>query len=112
MNSKRNTNTLAKEKTAELIISNVLWLNIFRFASYLNGFLVGAWIIRSFGPNDIGMYAYAVAGSEIVASISGLGINLPLLKELKSEAKNNDDLISAASLVYVGGLFKDAGLFL
>ena len=84
-----------------LIVENIIWLNVFKVANYINGLVIGTWIIRSFNPNEFGMYGYAVAGSEIIASIAGLGVNLPLLRELKKKKEAEEELISAATMIYI-----------
>ena len=47
------------------------------------------------------MYGYAIAGSEIIASIAGLGVNLPLLRNLKKKKEAEEELISAATMIYI-----------
>ena len=60
---------------------NISWLNGFKAANYLNSLVIGSWIIRSFNPSEIGMYGYANSVTEILASLAGLGITKPLLKD-------------------------------
>ena len=88
-------------RAGSLIVENIIWLNVFKVANYLNGLVIGTWIIRSYNPNEIGMYGYAIAGSEIITSIAGLGVNLPLLRELKKKKEAEEELISAATMIYI-----------
>ena len=89
------------QSAGSLIVENIIWLNVFKVTNYINGLVIGTWIIRSFNPNEIGMYGYAVAGSEIITSIAGLGVNLPLLRELKKKKEAEEELISAATMIYI-----------
>jgi len=88
------------KRIASLAINNILWLNSFLIANYLNGLIIGIWIIRSFSPNEIGMYAYANSATEIFASLAGLGIADPLMKELTSSKGNKENTITRASIIY------------
>ena len=66
----------------------------------MNGLVVGIWIIRSFSPTEIGMYGYATSVTEIVASLAGIGITDPLLKELIDSKTSKKKLFATASVIY------------
>ena len=46
------------QSAGSLIVENIIWLNVFKVTNYINGLVIGTWIIRSFNPNEIGMYGY------------------------------------------------------
>ena len=85
---------------ASLIIKNISWLNSFKAANYLNSLVIGSWIIRSFSPSEIGMYGYANSVTELLASLAGLGITQPLLKDFSSDKPITRKLLSTTSLIY------------
>ncbi len=88
------------KKNASLAIKNILWLNSFKVANYLNGLLIGIWIIRSFSPSQVGTYGYANSATEIVATLAGLGITQPLLKELTDNKTGKKTLLATSSVIY------------
>lgn len=101
MNLYKSRRSASKVKNAStLAINNILWLNSFILANYLNGLIIGIWVIRSFSPNGIGLYGYANSATEILASIAGLGITDPLLRELAHEKGNQKKLLATTTIIY------------
>jgi O-antigen/teichoic acid export membrane protein len=57
------------------ILTNAVWLSLFRIGADLAGFVLFVSISRNFGPSGIGQYSYAFALASLVAFAAGAGID-------------------------------------
>ncbi|MEF3279767.1 MAG: flippase [Elusimicrobiota bacterium] len=64
---------------------NTIWLFAENILRLIAGFFVGVWVARYLGPEKFGIFSYALAFSSIFLSISKLGLDSIVVRELVKE---------------------------
>ncbi len=86
------------------VISNTGWLfadNLLRMGV---GLVVGVWVARYLGPEQFGVFSYALAFAVMFASFSGLGLEDIVIRDLvRDPACKEETLGTAFILKIVGG---------
>ena len=79
-----------KGKSYYPIIRNVVWLSLDKFFKLFLSLVVGIWVARLLGPETYGELNYVLAIMMIITTISNLGMDSFLIKEiLSNEAEKN-----------------------
>jgi O-antigen/teichoic acid export membrane protein len=75
---------------------NTLWLFSERILRMVVGFFVGVWVARYLGPEQFGLFSYALSLVGIFTAISTLGLDGILVRELVKNEGQQDKLIGTA----------------
>jgi polysaccharide transporter, PST family len=95
---------------AHKIISNTSWLVLDKLLRMSIGLLVGAWLARYLGPEQFGLFNYAMAFVALFAPFAALGLDGIVVREiLKFPEKSGSVLGSAFILKLISG-FVSMGL--
>lgn len=86
--------------------ANTSWMFAEQFLRILSGLLVGVWVARYLGPEQFGVFSYAIAFVSIFASIAKLGMDRILVRDLVKESEMRDTYLGTAFwLKIVGATF-------
>jgi PST family polysaccharide transporter len=64
------------------IANNVTWLMLQRIVELAIRFFVGAWLVRYLGPQQFGVYSYAVSFVALFADFAALGLDKIVVRDL------------------------------
>ena len=78
------------------IIANSGWLFADKVVRMGMGLLVGAWVARYLGPERFGLWSFAIALVSLVSSVSGLGLNELLVRDLVAAPVDRPKLLGTA----------------
>ena len=82
--------------TLQKIIQNAGWLVSERVGIMAIRFFVGVWVVRYLGPDNYGVYSYAVSLAALSKPISSLGLNQVVIRECSRDKYPNDLVLSTA----------------
>lgn len=84
---------------------NTGWLAGGQLFSLLASFFVGAWVARSLGPEQYGLFSYSLSFAGLFSLLAGLGIDSIIARDLvKNPEKNRELLGSGLVIKLLGGL--------
>lgn len=83
---------------------NTSWMLIENILRILGGLVVGIWIAKYLGPEEFGIYSYALSFIAITSSITKLGLDSIIVKELLNNKKQNIILGTAFWLKFLSSL--------
>lgn len=87
------------------IISNTGWLFADRVLRIGVGLIVGAWIARYLGPEQFGLYSYAIAFVGMFGFLAALGLESIVVRELVRTPECKDETLATTfALKFVGGI--------
>ena len=86
------------------IIENIGWLSIERVATLGLRFVVGVWVVRYLGPEQYGIYSYAISFVAIFGALSGMG-----LEKIVVRALARDDRLREQEVLTTGLWLRGAG---
>lgn len=92
-------------KSLHKILQNVGWLALDRLLGLVTGLLVGAWVARYLGPQQLGVWAYAAAFVSLFAAVAGLGLNNIVVRELVRDETRKHEFLGTALALRFGGSF-------
>jgi len=85
---------------------NIIWLSGDSLIRMGLGFLVSVWLARYLGPEQFGLYNYALAIITIFVSVASLGMNGVVVRELiKDEHSHSTVMGTSFFLQLVGSIF-------
>lgn len=85
--------------------ANTSWMFAEQILRMVAGLLVGIWVARYLGPNQFGVFSYAVAFAALFNSIAKLGLDSIVVRDLVNEpTKHNLYLGTAFWLKLVGAI--------
>ena len=79
------------------------WMLAERFLRLAGGLLIGLWLARYLGPAAFGAYNFAIALSIIVTSLTTLGLDAILVRELVRDPADEGRLLGSAALLRLAG---------
>jgi O-antigen/teichoic acid export membrane protein len=85
--------------------ANTSWMFAEQILRMVAGLLVGIWVARYLGPEQFGMFSYAVAFASIFISIAKLGLDGIVVRELVREPSHRDLYLGTAFWLKLGGAF-------
>jgi len=86
-------------------LSNTGWLFGDRLLRMGMGLLVGAWMARYLGPEQFGLFNYAIAFAALFSAIATLGLNGIVVRDLVKEPESADITLGTTFLLQIlGGL--------
>jgi PST family polysaccharide transporter len=83
------------------VLGNLGWLVGERFVTLLTGFFVNVWFVRHLGPEQYGLYSYAVNFAALFGLIASLGLDVLIVREV-ARAPNVDGETLGTALVLRG----------
>jgi len=94
-----------KSESFNKYFKNTSWLFSEKILRMVVGLFVGVWVARYLGPDRFGLLSYAMAFVGLFVSISTLGLDGIVIRELVKDASKGDKLIGTAFwLKLVGGI--------
>lgn len=94
---------LEGRQTLRRVIGNTGWLladNVLRMGV---GLVVSAWVARYLGPEQFGLYSYAVAFVALFASVATLGLDNIVVRDLVRDPSCRDETLGSAFLLKLAG---------
>ncbi len=85
------------------IRSNLAWLTADRILRLGGGLVVTVWIARFFGPELYGIYNYAIAFVGLFGSLSVLGLDSIIIRDIVRDPTCKDETLGTAFLLKLGG---------
>ncbi|EKO3656572.1 flippase [Vibrio metschnikovii] len=82
---------------------NTSWLIAEQFLRIIAGLLVGIWVARYLGPQQFGLFSYALAFTSIFAGIAKLGLDGIIVRELINYPDKRDAYLGTAFWLKVMG---------
>lgn len=103
--------------TLNKIAKNLTWLSIDRFVRLFGAVFINAWITRYFGPEQYGIYSYAIAFVGIFSPLAVLGLDAIVIRDIVRNPELKDEILgSAFALRLIGALlallFSIFGIFI
>ena len=80
-------------------LKNTAWLLGGQAVSLGLSFFIGAWIVRSLGPQDFGVFSYCLSFAGLFSLIAGLGIDGILSRDLVSQPEKRAQLLGSGLAV-------------
>ena len=78
------------------IVKNIFWLSADKIFRLLLGLLAGAWVARYLGPFRMGKINYVAAYISIVITVTTLGMDGFLVKEIVENKENKNGILGTA----------------
>ena len=76
--------------------ANTSWLFAEQLLRMVAGLLVGIWVARYLGPEQFGIFSYAIAFTSLFNSIAKLGLDGIVVRDLVKEAEKRDIYLGTA----------------
>lgn len=89
--------------------ANTSWMFGEQLLRMVSGLLVGIWVARYLGPEQFGLFSYAIAFVAIFGSIAKLGLDGILVRDLVNEPHKRDDYLGTAFWLKLVGAFTALG---
>lgn len=89
---------------------NTSWMLGEQFLCIIAGLFVGIWVARYLGPEQFGLFSYALAFTGIFGGIAKLGLDGIVVRELVNHPENRDVYLGTAFWLKVIGAFIVMGL--
>jgi O-antigen/teichoic acid export membrane protein len=95
------------------IVKNISWLFIDKIIRILGSLFIGVWVARYLGPEDYGVYNYALSYSALFMILVKLGLDKIIIREIVQKEKlKNYYLGTAFILKLVGSFISIIGVFI
>lgn len=91
-------------------LKNISWMMAEQFLRIITGLFVGIWVARYLGPEQFGLFSYALAFTVIFAGIAKLGLDGIMVRQLINEPEKRDIYLGTAFWLKVIGAFVVMGL--
>lgn len=89
--------------------ANTSWLFAEQILRMVAGLLVGIWVARYLGPEQLGVFSYAIAFAAIFSSIAKLGLDGIVVRGLVREPNQRDLYLGTAFWLKLGGAIVTLG---
>ncbi len=93
---KHLTQTVKNHQGFRRYFANTSWLFAEQLLRMVAGLLVGIWVARYLGPEQFGIFSYAIAFTSLFNSIAKLGLDGIVVRDLVKEAENRDIYLGTA----------------
>ena len=90
--------------------ANTSWMFAEQFLRMAAGLLVGVWVARYLGPQQFGVFSYALAFVSIFAGIAKLGLDSILVRNLVNAPDQRDVYLGTAFWLKLGGAMLTLGI--
>jgi len=97
---------LSKIGIPQKILSNISWLFFDTLIRYAVGLFVSVWVARYLGPDDFGIFSYALAFIGLFGVIGSLGLRDIAIREIvKDQEETNKILGTSFVMMLIGNVF-------
>lgn len=97
---------LFSSNTRAKITANVLWQIVDKITRLGAGLFIGLWVARYLGPEQYGIYNYAVAYVALFSAIAGLGLNNIVTKDIVNKPSHISEILGSSFILrFFGGGF-------
>lgn len=87
------------------IINNTSWLVADKVLRMGISLFVGVWVARYLGPEQFGLYNYAIAFVSLFSTFSALGLNQIIVRNIVLEPSYKDETLGTAFIIkLIGGI--------
>ena len=87
------------------ILGNTFWLSLDRILRMGLGLIVGVWVARYLGPQQFGLYNYAIAFATLFGVLATLGLDRLIVRDLVRDAEEKDEILGTCFwLKLIGGV--------
>ena len=83
--------------------ANTSWMFAEQMLRMIAGLLVGIWVARYLGPEQFGVFSYAIAFASLFSSIAKLGLDGIVVRDLVREPEQRDSYLGTAFWLKLGG---------
>lgn len=83
--------------------ANTSWMFAEQILRMIAGLLVGIWVARYLGPEQFGVFSYAIAFASLFSSIAKLGLDGIVVRDLVREPEQRDSYLGTAFWLKLGG---------
>lgn len=87
---------IANRPALHKVINNIGWLFFDKILHMGVGLLVVAWVARYLGPDQFGLFNYALAFAALFASFASLGLNNIVVREIVFQKTDVDEILGSA----------------
>jgi PST family polysaccharide transporter len=94
---------IAQRPGVQKIIANTGWLFVDKFAMLACGFLVGALVARYLGPEQYGIYNYALAFVALFAPLVEVGLRDIIIRDVLRAPEDKDEILGTAFVLQLAG---------
>jgi O-antigen/teichoic acid export membrane protein len=102
---KQLLNTANTHAGFKLYFANTSWMFGEQILRMISGLLVGIWVARYLGPEQFGVFSYAIAFVSIFGSIAKLGLDGIVVRDLVNEPHKRDVYLGTAFWLKLVGAF-------
>jgi polysaccharide transporter, PST family len=105
----------AKQKitpNAYRVIGNTSWLVADKLLRMVAGLVVGVWVARYLGPEQFGLFNYALSFVTLFSPIASLGLDSILVRELVQHPTKSNELLGSAFVLKLVGSCLSLGVVL
>ncbi|ENM3897673.1 oligosaccharide flippase family protein, partial [Vibrio cholerae] len=96
-------NSLKNNASVMKYLKNTSWLLVDNALKLIVGLFVGVWLARHLGPEEFGIYSYAISFVAIFGGVATLGLDSIVVRELvKQEDRNAEILATTYVLKFIG----------
>jgi len=85
-------------------MSNIIWLLFDHSLTFIGGFFISIWLARYLGPENYGIFAYALALFAIASNFSQLGLNGIAVKEIVNSSNLDQSISTVVTLKFLGAI--------
>lgn len=104
---------LKDRHNATIIVRNFLWMFLDKIFRMVLGAGVGIWLTRYLGPEQFGLYNYAMAIVALFGVVAALGLNGIVVRDLAASHSDKYEVLGTATVLRLGaglGAFVLAGI--
>jgi O-antigen/teichoic acid export membrane protein len=103
-NNKRSDTKISFSSEAfKKYFANTTWMFIEKFFRLLVGFFVGIYVVRYLGPDNFGLFSYALSFAGLFAAISTLGLDSIVVRELVITPEKRDEILGSVFNLRIWG---------
>jgi O-antigen/teichoic acid export membrane protein len=100
---KRTFNSALTHQGFRRYFSNSFWMMGEQLLRMIAGVLVGIWVARYLGPQQFGVFSYALAFVALFGSVAKLGLDSIVVRELVNDADNREIYLGTAFWLKIFG---------
>jgi O-antigen/teichoic acid export membrane protein len=89
--------------TLGTLFENAGWLMGERVVKMAISFLIGVWVVRYLGPEQYGVYRYAISLVGLFTAVTTLGLDKIVIRNLASSEWEDGEVMGTAFVLRVGG---------
>jgi PST family polysaccharide transporter len=81
------------------IVGNTAWLFADRILRMAIGLVVGVWVARYLGPDQFGLFNYALAFTLIFDTVANLGLDSIVIRDIVNQPSSKDEILGTAFIL-------------